>query len=133
MASDDLGKLVLRLLLGILLLFHGVSKLMHGVIAIESMVAAHGLPAFLGSAVYIGEVVAPILLIIGMYTRLAGLIVVVNMIVAVFLMHGSHMFEIGASGGWRLELQAFYLFSGLAVALLGAGSYSVKGRSGKWN
>jgi putative oxidoreductase len=133
MASDDLGKLVLRLTLGILLLFHGVSKLMHGVSGIEGMVAAHGLPAFFGSAVYIGEVVAPILLIIGMYTRLAGWLVVINMIVAFILVHSGQLFEIGGSGGWKLELQGFYLFCGLAVALLGAGSYSVKGRGGKWN
>lgn len=133
MSSDDLGKLVLRLVLGILLLLHGVSKLTHGISGIEGMVAAHGLPAFLGSAVYIGEVVAPILMIIGMYTRLAGVLVVINMLVALALVHGGHFFGLGSSGGWRLELQGFYLFCGLAVALLGAGGYSVKGRSGKWN
>src|SRR3546814_3807409 len=70
--TDGLGKLVLRLTLGILLLFPGMAKLSHGVRGIEGMVAAHGLPAFFGWAVYIGEVVAPILLIVGGYTRAAG-------------------------------------------------------------
>src|SRR3546814_13179296 len=72
--TDDLGKRVLRLTLGILLLFHGRAKLSHGVSGIEGMVAAHGLPAFFGWAVYIGEVVAPILLIVGVYTRAAGVL-----------------------------------------------------------
>ena len=133
MASDDLGKLLLRLVLGILLLFHGIAKLTTGISGIEGLVAAHGLPSFLASGVYVGEVIAPILLIIGMYTRLAGLFVVINMAVAVFLVHPGHFFELAGSGGWKLELQSLYLFGGLAVALLGAGSYSVKGRSGQWN
>ena len=132
-SSDNLGKLVLRLSLGILLLFHGMAKLSHGVSGIEGMVAAHGLPGFFGWAVYIGEVVAPILLIIGVYTRLAGLLVVVNMLVAIALAHSGHLFMLSGSGGWRLELQGLYLFGGLAVALLGAGGYSLGRASGKWN
>lgn len=132
-SSDDLGKLVLRLTLGILLLFHGMAKLSHGVGGIEGMVAAHGLPGFLGWAVYIGEVVAPILLIIGVYARAAGVLVVLNMLVAIALVHSGQLFELGRSGGWQLELQGFYLFCGLAVALLGAGGYSLGRTSGKWN
>jgi len=132
-ATDDLGKLVLRLTLGILLLFHGIAKLSHGVSGIEGMVAAHGLPAFLGWAVYIGEVVAPILLIVGVYARAAGVLVVINMVVAIALVHSTHIFELGRSGGWQLELQGLYLFGGLAIALLGAGSYALGGKSGKWN
>lgn len=131
--TDDLGKLVLRLTVGILLLFHGVAKLSHGVSGIENMVASHGLPAFLGWGVYVGEVLAPVLLIIGVYTRAAGLLVVLNMLVAIFLVHGTHIFEVGQSGGWRLELQAFYLFGGFAIFLLGAGSYALGRKSGKWN
>lgn len=131
--TDGLGKLVLRLSLGILLLLHGIAKLKGGVSGIEGMVASHGLPAFFAWAVYIGEVVAPLLLIIGMFTRLAGLLVVVNMAAAIALVHTGQLFNLGQSGGWQLELQGMYLFGGLAIAFLGAGSYSVKGRGGKWN
>lgn len=131
--TDDLGKLVLRLALGILLLFHGMAKLSHGVSGIENMVASHGLPAFFAWGVYIGEVLAPVLLIIGIYTRAAGLLVVVNMVVAITLAHSAHIFELGQSGGWRLELQGLYLFGGLTIALLGAGSYALGCKSGKWN
>jgi len=130
---DDLGKLVLRLALGILLLLHGVAKLLNGIGPIESMLVARGMPAFFAWAVYVGEVVAPLLLIFGMYTRLGGLLVLLNMVVAVLLVHTGHFFELGNSGGWRLELQGLYLFGGLAVMLLGAGRYGLGGKGGRWN
>src|SRR5690606_35879675 len=107
---DDLGKLVLRLALGILLLLHGVAKLLNGIGPIEGMLVARGMPAFFAWAVYLGEVAAPLLLIFGLYTRLGGLLVLLNMVVAVLLVHTGHFFELGNSGGWRLELQALYLF-----------------------
>lgn len=125
MVSDDLGKLLLRLLLGGLLLFHGVAKILYGIDDIGGLLVASGLPQPIAPAVYIGEVAAPILLILGAFTRLAALVVVANMIFAIVLVHPGHIFQLNAAGGWKLELQAFYLFGGLAVALLGAGRYAV--------
>jgi len=63
--SDDAGKLVLRLTLGILILLHGIAKLMDpgGLAGISGMLAAKGLPAFIAYGVYIGEVVAPAMII----------------------------------------------------------------------
>ncbi|HWK69679.1 DoxX family protein [Pollutimonas sp. M17] len=130
---DDLGKLVLRLTIGVLILFHGVAKLLHGIGPIESMIVARGMPAFFAWAVYIGEVLAPLFLILGFYTRLGGLLIAVNMLVAIALAHMGHMFELSGTGGWRLELQGLYLFGSLAVALLGAGRYSMGGKGGNWN
>ncbi|MGB6105244.1 MAG: DoxX family protein [Pusillimonas sp.] len=130
---DDLGKLILRLSIGILLLFHGISKLLNGVGPIEAMMSVHGLPAFFAWAAYIGEVIAPLLLILGLYTRLGGLLIVVNMLVAIALAHSGHLTQFTGNGGWRLELQGLYLFGALAVAMLGAGRYGVGGRGGRWN
>lgn len=130
---DELGKLLLRLTIGMLFLMHGIAKLLHGVGPIESMMVARGLPAFFGWAVYIGELIAPLLLIFGLYTRLGGLLIMINMIVAIALAHTGHLSQLSSTGGWRLELQGLYLFGGLAVALLGAGRYSVGGKGGSWN
>lgn len=127
---DDLGKLVLRLTVGILLLFHGIFKMRYGISGIENMVAARGLPGFFAWAVYIGEVVAPLMLILGLYTRIGGLIVTANMLVAVALAHAGHLGQFTGTGGWRLELQGLYLFGGLAIAMLGAGRYAIGSR---WN
>lgn len=132
-SQDDLGKLVLRLTVGILLLFHGIAKVTHGAGAISGMVAAHGLPHFFGWAVYLGEIVAPILMILGLYARLGGLLAALNMLAALSLVHSAQLWNLAGNGGLQLELQYFYLFGGLSVALLGAGRYSVGGSGGKWN
>jgi putative oxidoreductase len=132
-SSDDVGKLVLRAALAILLLFHGVSKLIGGVGFITGMLAKAGLPPAVGYLVYIGEVVAPLLILLGIWTRAAALVVVVNMIVALLLVHTAQFFTMSQTGGWALELQGFYLASAIAVALLGAGRYSLGGITGKWN
>src|SRR3546814_13427899 len=89
------------------------------------------MPAFFAWAVYIGEVIAPLLLIFGFYTRLGGLLITLNMLVAIVLAHASHVFQLTGSGGLRLELQCLFLFGSLAVALLGAGRYSIIGKGGK--
>ena len=73
--SDDTGKLILRLALGILILLHGIAKLSSGVSGVGGMLASHGLPSALAYLVYVGEIVAPALVIIGFYTRPAAWII----------------------------------------------------------
>ena len=94
---------LLRITLALLLLFHGWSKITGGIGGIEKMVASHGLPYWLAYAVYLGEVVAPLLLLIGVWVVPAALVVVVNMLVALVLVHSGHFLSIGSSGGCALE------------------------------
>jgi len=133
--SQDLGKAILRVVLGVLILLHGIFKLTHSAAFgyIAQAVTQAGLPEWLAYLVYIGEVVAPVLLIIGLWTRLAGLIVAINMLFAYALVHTKQFGMLAETGGWALELQGMYLAAALAVALLGAGRLSVGGVSGKWN
>lgn len=131
--NDDLGKLVLRATLAILILFHGVTKLINGVDPIMGMLTKAGLPAGLAFLVYVGEVIAPLMILFGIWARLGAVIVAINMIVAVALAHGAQLFTMSKTGGWALELQGFYFFTALAVALLGAGRYSMGGIAGRWN
>lgn len=133
MRNDDLGKLLLRLMLGGLLVFHGIAKLISGPAAIKGMVAAAGFPAELGYLVYVGELVAPLLLIIGVFTRPAALVIAVNMVVALLLAHSKQLFTLNPNtGAWALELQAFFLFTALAIALLGPGGIRFGRRRGFW-
>lgn len=132
-ATADAGKLVLRAVLAILLLFHGVSKVIGGVGFVAGMLAKAGLPTGFAYLVYVGEVVAPLLMLAGLFTRAAALIVVVNMVVALLLVHTGQFFSLSDTGGWALELQGMYLGSAVALALLGAGRYSVGGAGGRWN
>lgn len=132
-SNDDSGKLVLRATLAILVLFHGVSKLVGGVDPIMGMLSKAGMPGSIAFLVYVGEVIAPLMILFGIWTRLGAVIVAINMIVAVTLAHGPQIFTLSKTGGWALELQGFFFFTALAVALLGAGRYSMGGKSGKWN
>ena len=100
---------------------------------IVGLVEKAGLPAPFGYFVYVGEVLAPLLLIAGIWTRAAAAVVAINMVVAIYLVHMGDLFTISKSGGWALELQGFYLFTALAVMLLGAGRYSFGGAGGRLN
>ncbi len=131
--SEDTGKLVLRVALGVLMLLHGIAKITGGIDPIVGMVTKAGLPPALGYLVYVGEVLAPILLIFGVWTRVAALVVAVNMIVAIGLVHAHELFTISKTSGWALELQGMYLFTAVAVMLLGAGRMSIGGIKGRWN
>ncbi|WP_020656074.1 DoxX family protein [Massilia niastensis] len=131
--TEDQGKFLLRALLAFMLLFHGVSKLLGGVDSIEGMLAKAGLPAFLAYGVYVGEVVAPFLILVGLYTRLAAAIVAINMIVAVMLVHTSEFFTLSKSGGWALELQGMFFGTAIVLVFLGAGRYSIGGLHGRFN
>ncbi|ARP82091.1 GntR family transcriptional regulator [Bordetella genomosp. 8] len=130
---DDAAKLILRLVLGVLILLHGIFKMTHGVGGIAGMVQAHGLPSFIAYFVYIGEVVAPILIIAGIFTRLGALIIAINMLVAFSLVHSGQLFQLNGQGGWQLELQGMYLFTAIAIAMMGAGRFSVGGAGGRFN
>jgi putative oxidoreductase len=72
-------------------------------------------------------------MLVGLWTRAAALVIAINMLVAVALVHTGDLFQISKTGGWALELQGMYLASAVAVALLGAGRYSMGGAGGKWN
>lgn len=124
--NADVGKLILRLTLGILILFHGVSKLVHGVGSIQSMLAGQGLPEFLAFGVFLGEVVGPLLVITGYQLRVGAMLIIINMLFAIGLAHRNEILALSSHGGWKIELQAFYLFTAAAVLMLGPGRFVVR-------
>ena len=127
-AMDDLGRLVLRVALGALIVLHGISKLRNGLGPIEEMVTAHGMPSFVAYGVLVGEVVAPLMLLLGFYARIGGLLIAINMLFAIGLAHMSMLTQLNSEGGWALELQGMYLATALAITLLGPGRYALNQR-----
>lgn len=125
---NDSGKLILRLALGLLVLLHGIAKLRHGIDPIAGMLGGAGLPGWLAYGVYVGEVLAPLLVILGWYARVGAALIGINMLFAFGLAHSDHLFELGATGGWGLELQGMYLCTAIAMALLGPGRYGINDR-----
>jgi putative oxidoreductase len=132
-AGGDAALLVLRLALGVLMLLHGIGKLPPPPEFIAGALSQRGLPAVLAYGVYLGEIVGPILVIVGVWTRLGALLIAINMVVAVLVAHLGDIFHLGKQGGYALELQAMFLFTAVALALSGAGRYSVGGRYGPMN
>lgn len=132
-SADDLGKFLLRVVLGVLILLHGVAKIIAGPEYVIGLATGAGLPAAIGYLVYLGEVVAPILLIVGIWSRLAALVIAGNMLFAVYLVHASQLLTLSDTGGWALELQGMFLVAAVALICLGAGRFSIGGAGGRWN
>lgn len=125
----DLAKLVLRLTVGGLLFFHGWHKVLGSTSWIQGQLAAQGLPTFIAYGVYMGEIVAPVLLVLGILTRLSALTVTGTMVVAWLLGALQKTFTLDQVGAWGLESIAFFFFGALVIAFLGAGHFSVAGNS----
>lgn len=114
------------------MLFHGYDKLTHGIDGIISLLIKNGLPGFTAYTVFLGELIAPILLILGYRTRLASLFIALTMVAAILLAHSDDIFKLGDHGNWALELNGLYLFGSLAILFLGGGTIGLSS-SNKWD
>lgn len=121
----DMGRLLLRVVLGVLILLHGLAKLRGGMSGIEGMVEAQGLPGILAYGVLVGEVLAPLMLIAGFHARIGAALVAINMLFAIVLAHMGELGQLNNTGGWALELQGMFLGTAIALALLGPGRYGI--------
>ena len=130
--NPDPGILTLRLSMGVLMIFHGLAKLTGGIDSIKGMLVGIGFPSIFAYGVLIGEIVAPLAIIIGYKTRLAAVIYALNCLAAIFLVHSHDIFKMGAHGGWALELLGLYLFSAVALIWSGGGRYALS-KTGFWD
>ena len=120
--ANDIASLLLRLSLGLLMLSHGIPKMMkllNGNMEFGDPLGI-GSPASLFLAVF-AEVICSILIIIGFSTRLALIPLITTMVVAAFIVHKND--PLGTK-----ELALIYLFGYFALFLLGSGKYSVDAR-----
>lgn len=92
--------MALRLTFGGLMLFHGVAKIQHGVGWIADALQQQGLPAFIAYGVYV-EITAPILIVLGLFTRPAALVYALTLVVAFLMVGTGKVFtvtDVGAQG-----------------------------------
>ena len=125
--NSDIARLLLRVTLGSLILFHGIHKLIHGIGSVKSMVHSAGLPEIVAYGVYVGELIAPIFIILGLYARFASAILGVNMLMAMFLAYG-FSFSLSKYGGLAMESPLLFFVMSLLVVLLGSGRYAVNSK-----
>lgn len=130
--KENTGLLILRITFGILLLLHGIHKILNGIAGIKDALAGYGIPEIFGYGVYFGEVVGPLLVIVGFRTRIGALLMTINMLVAILLMHAGEILSINDHGAWAVETPALYLFGALALVFTGGGKYAVSG-SNRWD
>jgi putative oxidoreductase len=121
--NHDLALVLLRLALAAVLLYHGLPKLMNfgaTVTAFQGM----GLPApsLTAGFALVSEVVGGLLILLGVAVDLAGILVVIDMLGAIFLVHLANGFDF-TKGGWEHPFTV--LVMALAVALSGPGRYAV--------
>jgi putative oxidoreductase len=129
---DDVARLLARLTVSVLMLFHGANYL-RGDRQIFEIVKARGLPEATGYLAVIGLVVAPVCAILGVYTRIAGAAMALFLLAGVLLFHMGHLFMLAPKrDAYYLETQVFFFMGGVIVALLGAGRFGL-GIGGVWN
>ena len=126
MKLNDVGLLITRVAFSAMFLTHGISKAQQLFSGEEiQFPSVLGLGATLSLILaVIGEVLCPILIIIGFKTRLVAIPAVITMFVAAFVIHGDDPFG-------KKEFALLYLFGFLAIAFLGAGRYSLDGSMNK--
>ncbi|WP_281234081.1 DoxX family protein [Flavobacterium gelatinilyticum] len=122
----DLGLLLVRISVGGLMLFHGVSKMLHGISFLVDNMGAFGY------AVYIGEVLAPIAILAGFRARIAAVLLAVTCVVAIAVAHAQDLFSISEHGGYANELLMLYLLGSVALFFTGAGKYAVS-KNNNWD
>lgn len=129
---NNIGLLVLRCTIGILILFHGIANMSSNYAFVKGLLQGYQIPSFLAYGVFVGEIIAPILILIGYKVRLNSLIVAFNFLVAILLAHSSDIFALNQFGGWAIELQALYLFGAITLFFTGAGNHAITTNS-KWD
>lgn len=130
---EDIGKLLLRLTCGGLLLPHGLFKIFVEIESIKTMVSSTGLPPVLAYGTIVGEVFAPLLLILGWKARIAALVIAFNMLMSVLIAHRDILFRANDYWGWMIELNIFFMMTALSIYFIGSGRYSISRGQSRWD
>jgi putative oxidoreductase len=105
---------------------------LNGLGPIKTMLAAHNIPDAVAYGVYLGELVAPVLIIIGLFSRIGGFLIAVDIVITVLLARMADVLLLSpATGAYALESELLYLVAALSIVLFGAGRISLGG--GRWN
>jgi putative oxidoreductase len=122
----DVALLVLRIAVAAILLFHGIPKLMNFSTFVGGF-SSMGIPAPSLSVAFaiLAEVGGGLLLLLGVATDIAGILVVIDMLGAIVLVHLKNGFDASKNG---FEHPFAVLAIALALTLAGPGGYSPGGK-----
>ena len=131
--SDDIAKLLLRLITGWVMLPYGIDYIKDGLDFVFGVLKDNRLPSFLAYGVLVGEVVGPILVLIGWKSRIGGALIAFTMLLSILLAHRDIIFEYNEFGGWSIAFNAIMVMNAMAIFFAGAGKYSVSKGKGMWD
>ncbi len=122
--STSLGLTALRIVLGVVFIAHGAQKFAQGIPGVAQGFAGMGVPlAEVAAPVVAGlELVGGVFLVLGVATRVVGVLLAVDMVVAGLLAHTTAGF-FAQDGGFEYVL--VLAVASLAVALTGPGRFSI--------
>jgi len=117
---DPLSLLALRLVVGLVFLYHGYPKLLHPNPGMRDFFISHGLPGYFLSLAGIIECFGALMLFAGLFTRVAGLLLAIEMGVAIWKVHSAHGIMAVNDYQFPLTLAA----ACFVLATVGAGAFS---------
>lgn len=122
--STSIGLTALRIVLGVVFIAHGAQKFAQGIPNVAQGFSGMGVPlADVAAPLVAGlELVGGVLLVLGVATRVVGVLLAVDMVVAGLLAHASSGFY-SQDGGFEYVL--VLAVASLAVALTGPGRFSL--------
>jgi len=125
-SATDTTALLLRLALGIVILAHGLQKTLGwfgggGIEGSMGFLTGMGIPAALAMLVIVGESLGALSLILGFFTRLCALSIVIIMVGAVLLVHASN----GLVGQGGYEFHVLAITMGVVLMMRGGGAFSL--------
>jgi len=122
MTRTSIASTIMRVVLGIIFLAHGIDKLQMGLSNVDGYFSSVGVPGFLAYVAVALELVGGVLLIVGLFTRYVSALFAIMLIAAIFMMKLSAGL-LGSDGapGYELDLSliviAIYLVLGEGSSL----------------
>jgi len=120
-ALQPMGLLVLRVSLGLVFFTHGYPKLVHSGAGMQGFFVQHGLPGYFVYVSGVLEVFGGVLLVLGLFTRGAALLLAMEMGVAIWKVHSVG----GIYAVHNYEFPLAVLAGSFALATVGAGLVSL--------
>ena len=131
--SEDWGGLIARVFLGVVILPHGLQKLLgmfggYGFSATVEYFASTGIPSLLGTLIVLGESFGALFLILGLISRISAAGIAIIMLGAILMVHGQNGFFMnwfGAQAGEGFEYHLLALGLSLVVLVKGGGKWAL--------
>ncbi|MBQ4897753.1 DoxX family protein [Paenibacillus sp. Marseille-P2973] len=117
MTKSNIVSLIMRVVLGIIFVFHGVDKFQMGLSNVEAWFSSMGIPGFLAYVVAVIELVGGIMLIVGLFTRYVSVLLVATLIGAIVTAKlSAGLLGNGNMAGYELDLGFILVLLHLIIA-----------------